>query len=529
MTEEDLNVPEKRCGFELLPEDFGVSLRDMDSELRGNSIVCCWRPVWKSHDDTDRCIWHADVDEKPLEELIAARTDFPERLDGAILHDIDAGELLSFGGCGLIGAKFDGTSLRDADLHDTDLRGAMFHDVDLKGANINDTVLQKAEFTNVNLIGTNFYNTNLGRVKFYNVDLPWTNFRNAGFAGTEFHNVGLPWTNFHNAKLRNTKFHDVDLRETEFTNATLTLSEFSDTDLSSAKFHDANLREAEFTNATLTHTEFHDADLSSAKFTDTDLRDADLSDADAREASFRHANLQDAVFTRTDCREATFTSALLYETVFSDTRINSKTTFFDPETTFYNSITLRPGCVYEENPLTTDLLSGDDQPLEAARWVYRRLETLHEDNALSEVAREFHISKEEAERALYWNRGEYGPWSVKTLMWYLTRHGESVKRVLTCWGGVILTAGFLLAGLGGIKNAAGTEYALTSLSELGTITGWQELLWNVYFSITTFSTIMDGGLAPVGPWTRIVVAVESLTGALLVALLVFVLGRRVAR
>lgn len=33
-----------------------------------------------------------------------------------------------------------------------------------------------------------------------------------------------------------------------------------------------------------------------------------------------------------------------------------------------------------------DWLPDDTQPLEAARWVYRRLETLYEDNALSEAA-----------------------------------------------------------------------------------------------------------------------------------------------
>lgn len=44
----------------------------------------------------------------------------------------------------------------------------------------------------------------------------------------------------------------------------------------------------------------------------------------------------------------------------------------------------------------------------------------------------------------------------------------------------------------------------------------------------TFSTIMDGGLTPAGPGTQ-TVAVESITGALLIALLVFVLGRRTTR
>lgn len=36
---------------------------------------------------------------------------------------------------------------------------------------------------------------------------------------------------------------------------------------------------------------------------------------------------------------------------------------------------------------------------------------------------------------------------------------------------------------------------------------------------------MDGGLAPAETGTRVVVAVELITGALLVAFLVFVLGR----
>lgn len=101
--------------------------------------------------------------------------------------------------------------------------------------------------------------------------------------------------------------------------------------------------------------------------------------------------------------------------------------------------------------------------------------------------------------------------------------------MLTWWGIVIAMGSLLFAGLGGVEKSDGTHYAITSPTELATIAGGQEILWNIYFSATTFSTIMDGGLAPVGPWTRAVVAVESITGALLVALLVFVLGRRVAR
>jgi uncharacterized protein YjbI with pentapeptide repeats len=490
MAEKNAEVPADRCGFELpignkiySPVDSTLdSTWEWETMWRvDTSAVCCWRPIWDSHDETDRCIWHADVDEKPLAELITARAATPEQLDGAILRDLHGEEKeLSLSGCSLLGARFDTSKFLETDFTDADLRFADFTDV----------ALGRADFTDARLDEVNFTDARLDEVDFTDADLRFADFIDASCSNPDFTDARIKFADFTNVDLRGT-----------------------------ADFTDAELRKADFT----------DASLGRADFTDADLRDADLSGANARRASFRHTRLQNAVFTRADCRGATFTSALLYETVFSDTRINATTTFVDPSTTFYNSITARPGCVYEENPLTANQLPENVQPLEAARWVYRQLEILNEENALSEAAREFHISKEEAERARYWDRGEYGPWGVKTLMWYFTKHGESVKRVLTWWGGVMLTAGFLLAGLGGVRNAAGTEYAITALSELRTIAGWQEILWNVYFSITTFSTIMDGGLAPVGPWTRVVVAVESLTGALLVALLVFVLGRRVAR
>jgi hypothetical protein len=160
--------------------------------------------------------------------------------------------------------------------------------------------------------------------------------------------------------------------------------------------------------------------------------------------------------------------------------------------------------------------------------VYRRLETLHEENALSEEARKFHISKEEAERKLYKERGNPRR-HVKTLMWALTNHGESVRRLLGWWAAVIIGAGLLFPFVGGIKDSNGGTYAINSLSELGTWAGWNDLLLNIYFSIITFSTIGYGDLSPAAPGSRVLVAFESITGALLLALLIFVLGRRVAR
>lgn len=92
-----------------------------------------------------------------------------------------------------------------------------------------------------------------------------------------------------------------------------------------------------------------------------------------------------------------------------------------------------------------------------------------------------------------------------------------------------LAFGLAYPFVGGIKDSRGTRYQIAPLSELATLEGLNDLLLNVYFSEITFSTIGYGDLSPAAPGTRALVFVESLIGAVLVALLVFVLGRRVAR
>jgi hypothetical protein len=56
-----------------------------------------------------------------------------------------------------------------------------------------------------------------------------------------------------------------------------------------------------------------------------------------------------------------------------------------------------------------------------------------------------------------------------------------------------------------------------------------DLLNGWYFSVITFSTIGYGDFRPASPLSRLLVGIESLAGALFIALFVFVIGRRVAR
>jgi hypothetical protein len=175
-------------------------------------------------------------------------------------------------------------------------------------------------------------------------------------------------------------------------------------------------------------------------------------------------------------------------------------------------------------------------------------------------ARNSHIRKEEAQRAEYeqhvqknralvrtavqsyqrlFSRFRYpqfprvqsiSGWAVSRLNWHLHRHGESLRQLLKVSSFLIIGCGILYPLVGGINSShSGGPYKITSLNEFVALDAWIDIANGLYFSAITFTTIGYGDFYPAGTGSRILVALESLAGALLIALFVFVLGRRVAR
>lgn len=279
----DGEVPEGRCGFVVEPgdvPDHGKSAlvnheppREVRSYKAGadewyvdSQAVCCWREVWDSGDG-DRCIWHAEIDDKPADALIEARADEPERLDGAYMPAVDLGNAIDFEACRVWAATFDGADLQGASFAEIDGRFAQFPDADLRHAEFQDAYLGEAQFP------------------------------------------------------------DIDLRGAQFPDADLWHTEFPDANLRKARFPDADLWYAEFPGAFLRGAQFPDADLSDAQFPRSDLSQAHLSNIDAGNATFSGSVLSGATLTGADLSDADLRDARLHDAHFLDVRINDGTTF----------------------------------------------------------------------------------------------------------------------------------------------------------------------------------------------------------
>lgn len=126
--------PDDRCGFELERElviKRGKMVDEYENRLMGLepeqwyekfNVSCCWREVWN---DSSRCVWHAEVDDKPIQDLVAARSNEPDSatMDGVFLQNSKMGDRISFRCFRLIGADFSGADLKHVDLSGTDLWG----------------------------------------------------------------------------------------------------------------------------------------------------------------------------------------------------------------------------------------------------------------------------------------------------------------------------------------------------------------------------------------------------------------------
>ncbi|SFS10806.1 Pentapeptide repeat-containing protein [Halomicrobium zhouii] len=278
-----------------------------------------------------------------------------------------------------------------------------------------------------------------------------------------------------------------------------------------------------FEGCSLIGTEFSHVDLRDASLAGADLRESTLDNVDVRQADLSRVNVEDASIRTCDLRGADFRHARFDQTVLSDVRINRDTRFGD-------------AVVYEEELAAAEDAATFEENAQAAVWAYREIHNIHENNALPYEARQYYLKEKDVRRRLAWESGHRTRAVMAEGARWITGYGMSPWRVLATAAVIIVASALLYPLTGGlvetVSGGGGEPESITwSIEDPETAPQFvlvEAFYKSLYFSIVTFTTLGYGDVRPVGNFARGLAGVEALLGQLLVAVLVFVLTRRIS-
>lgn len=143
---------------------------------------------------------------------------------------------------------------------------------------------------------------------------------------------------------------------------------------------------------------------------------------------------------------------------------------------------------------------------------------------------EMEIREKHARRKRALAEREYLQWMKLAFYRWSLGYGEKIRNVIATAVLLIIGFGLVYPFAGGVETSR-SEYPIFSFGDAPMLSintpGWIETLWvNMYFSIVTFSTLGYGDIQPSNYFVQALAGLQSLLGALLIAYLVFVLGRR---
>lgn len=306
-------------------------------------------------------------------------------------------------------------------------------------------------------------------------------------------------------------------------------------------------------NSDFSETTFYNG----CKFDGCHIAECDFSKSDLTGGSFnntnmKNSNFESAILSRATLFGADLRGAKLSGSVLGDVRIDDDTQFLghasdesdiSPHT--LTAIFSRPTCIYDPDYEVDNDHSNEDK----AKSVYRALEELGGKFARSRLqARSFvrrqDINKNEYKQVMLAGEeddhddGEEDPthrpsleerfiagarYSRAKIARVTLLYGESPWRVMTWSVGFILSFALLYPLEGWIKATNGSAIIYgqfpPSLHTIGD---------SLYYSTLTYTALGFGDFQPVG-LGRVLTTLETGFGAVMLALLVFILGRRAAR
>lgn len=274
---------------------------------------------------------------------------------------------------------------------------------------------------------------------------------------------------------------------------------------------------------------FREADLTGCVFRGADLTDATFVDARLCSADMEAALLSRATLFGTDFRQARIAGAVL-----GDVRIDEETRFLgrpeaaDSSPHTLNAIRSRPRCVYDPS------YGGCNEQTDVgkAKSVYRALEELAGKAARPRLQSRCFVRRQDLQTEEYRRAAATADDPETTLVagarWGRAKvaratllYGESPWRIVAASLGVIVLFS-LLYPVWGLRPSTGPAITYPRI-----VADTGLLLDSLYYSTLTFTT-GPANYQPLGAG-RVLTVVNTAVGPVLIALLVFVFGRRAAR
>ncbi|EMA66353.1 Ion transport 2 domain-containing protein [Halorubrum aidingense JCM 13560] len=314
---------------------------------------------------------------------------------------------------------------------------------------------------------------------------------------------------------------------------------FSGVTFHDAKLIDANLRSAEFTNTELHQAECGRANLESACLKGADLRgtslvDADLYNADLRDAEIDHeTDFGTKIFREfvadnesegklatkltdppqnTDLKRGSYNSDYVGETKYTsnwnsfEEQLRRRHKFVRAISRLIHRI---PG---QSSRKSTNLLEESEE-------IYSNIKQLCRSNPVPQKQRHFNIREKEIKRKRAYCAGSLSWCRWSSLRWSML-YGESAKHVIVSALVTILVCAILYP----IFGVQTTDDRTVEYSISGTVSV-TDTLDILFFSLRRLISTSNGGYVPIGA-SEWIALIQTTIGALLVAMLVFTLGRR---
>ncbi|XGI83038.1 pentapeptide repeat-containing protein [Halorutilales archaeon Cl-col2-1] len=318
---------------------------------------------------------------------------------------------------------------------------------------------------------------------------------------------------------------------------------------SDAMFSKSDIRDSDFSTTediavTFQNSpNFSESDVANSDFSDTNFEGANFSSSDCSGCSFDNtklgrSNFENAELNRTVLLGADMSGCRLSGALLGDARIDDKTKLLghpsddgntSPHT--FSAIRSPSTCVYD--PDYEDNNQYED--IDKAKSVYRAFEELGGKHARPRLQARSFVRRQDLQKQDYWDDATANDASLEEQFiagarWGRAKvaratllYGESPWRVIA-WSLGIIFSFALLYPLGGWMKPADSD----PITYAQIVSNPIEILNSVYYSTLTYTALGFGDFQPVG-LGRLLTTLETGFGAVMLALLVFILGRRAAR